>query len=102
MKTKRKKTVAKKTTLHVAVVVSKKLNMLGSTDLTLISSRRTKGDWASFIGFDLVKVVEQARQAMDEWNVDGPGAPYEMLVGQIDWRAEFPVEFTLKPLGASR
>ena len=103
MKTKRKKAVAKKPTLHLAVIVSKKLNMLGSNmDLTLIQSRRTKGDWASFLGFDLVKVVEQARQAMDEWNVDGPGAPYEILVGSIDWRAEFPVEFTLKPLGASR
>jgi len=97
MKKSTKKTARReKRTLHIAVIVSR---VLPDSDLTLISSRRSRGDWASFVGFDLPKVVEQARVAMDGWS-DGPGAPYEMLVGTIDWRASFPVEFTLKPLAA--
>jgi hypothetical protein len=93
----RKARSTKRPMLHVAVVVSRDIPAR-LADMNLIMSRRTKGDWAAFMGFDLVQVVEQARRAMDEWNVDGPGSPYEILVGNLDFRATFPVEFTLKPL----
>jgi hypothetical protein len=98
MKTKKRSTrKAPKRGIHIAVIVSETIDDVSAKELQFIPSRREHGDWAAFVGIDQEAVIRQAKEALDVWR-NGPGAPYVILVGMLDGRAQFPTAFTVVPL----
>lgn len=63
-------------------------------------SKRTEGDWASFIGADRNLVVSRALAAVRKWE-NGSFGQYEVQVGELTQRAVSNVAFELKPLKQS-
>lgn len=63
-------------------------------------SKRTDGDWASFVGTSRDFVVLRALAAVRKWE-NGAFGKYEVQVGELTQRALSNVAFELKPLTAS-
>ena len=98
MKTKKRvRRTRKPKGIHIAVIVSETIDDVAAGELQFIPSRREMGDWAAFLGIDQEAVIRQAKEALDRWK-GGPGAPYVILVGTIEGRAQFPTAFKVVPL----